>query len=182
MSNAQIHITGAAGCGVTTLGAALAERLGITQFDTDDYYWMPTVPPFRQKRDIPDRLRLLHAEFSTHPGWVLSGAMESWGDPLVPLLDLIIFMQVPTPVRLERLRARESIEHGAANCASGGWRHEETEEFLEWAAHYEDGTREGRTLQRHEDWLATVTCPVLRLNGIKPGSELVQETMAALRD
>ena len=165
---------------MTTLGAALAERLGITQLDTDDYYWMVTVPPFRQKRAIPDRLRLLRDEFSRYPGWVLSGAAESWGDPLVPLFDLIIFLQVPTPVRLERLRARESMEHGTANCAPGGWRHEETEEFLEWAAHYEDGTREGRTLQRHEDWLASVTCPVLRLDGTRVIGELVAQVVEAL--
>ena len=49
---AHIHITGASGAGVTTLGAALAERLGGAQFDVDDFFWMPTVPPFTDKRPV----------------------------------------------------------------------------------------------------------------------------------
>ena len=53
MSSHHLHITGAAGSGVTTLGAALADHLGITQLDTDDYYWMPPVSDYNLKRPIP---------------------------------------------------------------------------------------------------------------------------------
>ena len=177
MSKAQIHITGAAGCGVTTLGAALSERLGITQFDTDDYYWVLSDPPYREKNPIPERLRLLSEEFLDHDGWVLSGALESWGDPLIPLFDLVVFLSEPTPVRLERLRVREANNYGIENVSPGGWRHQETEDFLEWAAHYEDGTREGRTLERHEDWLATLACPVLRLDGTETVEALTKKVI-----
>ena len=38
-------ITGAPGCGVTTLGAALAARLDAVPIDTDDHFWVPTDPP-----------------------------------------------------------------------------------------------------------------------------------------
>ena len=44
----RIHITGASGFGVSTLGGALAARLGCAHLDTDDFYWLPTDPPYRE--------------------------------------------------------------------------------------------------------------------------------------
>jgi adenylate kinase family enzyme len=180
MSNHHIHITGASCCGVTTLGQALAERLGITQLDTDDFYWMAPVSDYEHKRPIPDRLRLLDKEFARLDGWVLSGALESWGDPIAHHFNLVIFLRVPTETRLKRLRHREVERYGEENIAPGGRHHQETEEFLDWASHYDDGTREGRTLKRHEDWLATMSCPVLHLDGELPTDELVEAVVSVL--
>jgi hypothetical protein len=81
---------------------------------------------------------------------------------------------------MQRLRAREAVHFGADVVAPGGWRHEETESFLEWASHYEDGTREGRSLEKHEAWLAMLPCPVLRLDGARPIAELVAEIRRAV--
>jgi adenylate kinase family enzyme len=43
---ARIHILGASGSGTTTLGAALADRLGHPHVDADSLFWLPTDPPF----------------------------------------------------------------------------------------------------------------------------------------
>jgi len=181
MTKAHIHITGASGCGVTTLGGALAAELGITQLDTDDYYWMPPVSEYNEKRPIPGRLQLLEQEFASLDGWVLSGALESWGDPIAHYFDVVIFLQVPTETRLKRLRQREAERYGAENIALGGRHHEETEAFIEWASLYDAGTHKSRTLKRHEDWLATMTCPVLCLDGELPTEDLVEAVMSVLR-
>jgi adenylate kinase family enzyme len=50
---------GASGAGVTSLGRAVADALAIPHHDTDDYFWQPTPPPYRDKREIADRLRLM---------------------------------------------------------------------------------------------------------------------------
>ncbi|HIP76906.1 MAG TPA: adenylate kinase, partial [Kiloniellaceae bacterium] len=55
----RLHITGASGSGTSTLGRALSEHLGIAQFDTDDFYWQPSDPPYTVKRSAEERLRLL---------------------------------------------------------------------------------------------------------------------------
>ena len=55
----RIGITGASGCGVTTLGQALAARLGAVHIDTDDHYWVETDPPYREKRDVAERMENL---------------------------------------------------------------------------------------------------------------------------
>jgi hypothetical protein len=106
---------------------------------------------------------------------VLSGSLEGWGNPIIPYFDLVVFLTTPTALRLQRLRAREATHFGADAVAAGGWRNQACEEFIEWASHYDDGSREGRNLTRHQAWLATLSCPVLRLDGSRPLSELIAE-------
>jgi adenylate kinase family enzyme len=180
MQTRRIHIMGASGAGVTTLGRALADALALPHHDTDDYFWIPTTPPYREQRDAAERLRLMREMFLPRADWVLSGGLSGWGDELVPHFDLVVFLKTSREVRMQRLRARETTHFGAEVVAPGGWRHEETESFLEWASHYEDGTREGRKLARHEAWLATLPCPVLRLDGARPLGELVSEVRSAV--
>jgi lysophospholipase L1-like esterase len=55
----RIHIFGASGSGTTTLASALSKKHGHHHFDADDFYWLPTDPPYQQKRTPSDRQRLL---------------------------------------------------------------------------------------------------------------------------
>jgi adenylate kinase family enzyme len=180
MKTRRIHVTGASGSGVTTLGRALADALALPCHDSDDYFWLPTAPPYRVQRDVAERLRLMEEMFLPRADWVLSGSLAGWGDPIIPKFDLVVFLRTPREIRLTRLRAREAAHFGADVIVPGGWRHEETESFIEWASHYEDGSREGRNLDKHLAWLAKLPCPVLRLDGSRPLSELVDEVRRAL--
>jgi adenylate kinase family enzyme len=168
----RVYITGASGCGVTTLGAALAARLGATHVDTDDHYWVATDPPYQVKREIPERVGLIRAAQARTGRWVVSGALERWGADALDDVELIVFLEAPTELRLERLRQRERARFGDS-LLPGGAMHETHREFIEWAAHYEDGTQPGRSRPKHEKWLAAVDVPVLRLDGARPTDELV---------
>ncbi len=145
MQSRRIHIMGASGSGVTTLGRALADHLALPHHDSDDYFWLPTVPPYQTQRAVADRLRLMHEMFLPRADWVLSGSLAGWGDELIPLFDMVVFVQTARDIRLQRLRAREAAHFGTDAVSPGGWRHEETESFIEWASHYDDGTRERNT-------------------------------------
>jgi adenylate kinase family enzyme len=181
MTAPHIHITGASGAGVTTLGRALAKRLGAVHLDTDDFYWSPAEPRYSVRRSVDERLRLLRDAFvaTGSRGWILSGAVSEWADPIANLFDLVVFVTAPTEVRLKRLRERERVRFGDA-VLPGGSRHREHEAFIEWAAAYESGTCEGRSLPRHEVWLAERRCPVLRLDGTLPVEALAEAAVAAL--
>jgi adenylate kinase family enzyme len=176
----RIHIMGASGAGVTSLGRALADALALSHHDADDYFWRPTTPPYREMREVADRLRLMREVFLDRADWVLSGSLDGWGDSLIPLFDLAVFLHTPTPIRLQRLRAREARRFGTDAIAPGGWRHQETEEFIDWASHYDDGSREGRNLERHQAWLAALPCRVLRFDGTRPLPDLVKEVCVAI--
>jgi adenylate kinase family enzyme len=181
MKTRRIHITGASGAGVTSLGRALADALTISHHDTDDYFWRPTTPPYREMREVADRIRLMREVFLDRSDWVLSGSLDGWGDPIIPFLDSVVFLYVPTAIRLNRLRARESRRFGPGAVAPGGSMHQQAEEFIAWASHYDDGTREGRNLARHQAWLAALPCRLLRLDGIRPLPDLVREVCLEFR-
>jgi adenylate kinase family enzyme len=138
MQSRRVHVTGASGSGTTTLGRALAAALASAHHDTDDYFWVPTTP-YQQKRDAADRLRLMHEVFLPRPDWVLSGSLTGWGDPLVPLFDLVVFLIAPAEFRVQRLRQRETRRFGADAVAPGAWRYRATEEFIAWASDYDHG-------------------------------------------
>src|SRR5262245_61255020 len=180
MKSRRIHITGASGSGATTLGRAVANALGVPHHDTDDYFWQPTAPPYREKRDAADRLRLMREMFLPRAEWILSGSLQGWGDPVISHFGLVVFLYTGRDVRLRRLRDREAARFGAEAVAPGGWRHQETEDFIEWASHYDEGDRVSRTLEKHQCWLAALPCPVLRLDGASPLPELVTQVAAAI--
>jgi adenylate kinase family enzyme len=175
MKRHRIHLMGASGSGVTTLGRALAGRLALPHHDCDDYFWLPTAPPYQTTRPAIDRLHLMREIFLPRLDWVLSGTVTGWGDELVPLFDLVVFVVTPRELRLKRLRAREATHFGTDAVAPGGCRHKETEAFIEWTAHYEEGDREGRSLAKHEAWVAGLPCPVVRVDGARPVAELVEQ-------
>ena len=170
----RIHIVGAAGSGATTLGRAVATALGVPHHDTDDYLWLPSDPPYGEWRDRDERLALMRAIFIPRPDWVLSGSMDGWDAGLDGMFDLVVFLRAPTDVRVARLRNREARRLGTDKLPL------DTEDFVEWAAQYDSDAREGRSLQIHLAWLATLTCPVLTLDGTQPVATLTAEVLAAL--
>jgi adenylate kinase family enzyme len=161
----RVHIVGASGSGTTSLAAELAGRYGHRQLDTDDFYWRRTDPPFREKRPPEERLASLRTTLQEAKRWVLAGSLCGWGDPLIPEFELVVFLLVPTPVRLARLRAREIERYGRQAIAPGGALHEAHVEFLEWAGRYDTGDPEMRSRAMHEAWLAALPCSVVRLEG-----------------
>lgn len=179
LAGARIHVLGAAGSGTSTLAHALADRLSSQVFDTDDFYWVPTDPPFQRKRPVSDRIRLMEEVFLPRSDWVLSGSMVGWSGPVEPRLTHVIFLSVTSAVRLARLRARERRRHGAL-IAPGGPLWEAHRGFLDWAMNYEEPSFTGRSRRLHEAWLASLSVPVQRLDGTRPVQDLVADVVAAL--
>lgn len=153
-SPTRIHITGASGSGTTTLGRALAERMGLPFYDTDDFYWMPSVPLFQTKRTPAERNAALERELAPGKRFVSSGSVMLWGTSIEHTFDLVVFLLIPPDIRMARLIARETERFGAPDP-----------EFIEWAATYETAETSTRSLRLHEEWLAQQTCPILRLEG-----------------
>lgn len=167
----RIYITGASCAGVTTLGRNLATLLGVRQVDVDDFFWMPTNPPFTTKRPADERVTLIQQELG-NDNWVLTGSCMGWGDALLAPVDLMVFVVTPTPVRLERLAAREQQRFGN-RIAPGGDMHAIHVAFREWASQYDNPAFSGRNRAWHEAWLSEQTAPVLRVDGMNTPEKMV---------
>ena len=166
----RIHIIGASGSGTTCLARSLSAEYGHRHLDTDDFFWVRTNPPYREKRTPEERLTLLRKAFVPNP-WVLSGSLCGWGDPLIPEFELVVFLVVPAAIRLERLRVREIERYGEDAIAPGGELHRAHVEFLEWAGLYDRGGLDVRSRALHEAWLAKLPCSVVKLEGNLSASE-----------
>jgi hypothetical protein len=176
---ARIHIVGASGSGTSTLGAALAARLGIPHVDADSLFWLPTDPPFTTRRPANDRLEPLRNSLPVRGAWVFSGSALKWAASVEPFYDLVVVLHVDAAVRMERLRRREVAMHGA-RIEPGGDMAVASRAFLEWAAAYDTAGPEQRSLAAHEAWLASQTAPVLRLDSSAPVRDLVDGVLAGL--
>lgn len=165
----RILVTGASGSGTTTLGRALAHELEWGVFDADDYYWVPSHPPFQHKRERALRLSLLLADLDKVTSAVLSGSVLNWGLEIEDSFSVIIFLTLPESIRVARLRERELAQFGQVDA-----------DFLEWAAQYDEGKMTGRSLARHEQWLAERSCEIVRLDGDLSVEERVARSLAAM--
>lgn len=163
----RVLVTGASGCGTTTLGRALAQAWAVPHADADDYFWEPTEPPFTHRRPAGDGVALMRRLFLPRRAWVLSGSLVGWAEPVADHLDAVVFLTAGTRERLRRLDERERRMHAGAPVDEAALR-----EFLTWAASYDDEASRGRTRAAHERWLAARRCPVLRLDATAPAAQV----------
>jgi hypothetical protein len=165
-------VLGASGSGTTTLARALANHWSVPHADADDYFWVPTDPPYVEKRPEGDRLSLMRSVFVPREAWVLSGSMIGWGDGVVDECDAIVFLALDPEERIRRLRAREVHRRADRPFDADAW-----EAFLEWARGYDDPAFDGRSLVAHERWLAERRQPVLRLDSAARPEELLHAVL-----
>lgn len=171
----HIHILGASGSGTTTLAKALCTELNYARFDSDDYFWIKTDPPFTMKRPVEDRRALLKNDLEKAEKWILSGSNCSWGDFLMDYYNLVIFLYVPPQIRMERLVQREIARYGLDRISPGGDLDEAHQVFIKWASEYDEGDMEIRSLALHNEWMKQLKCPVLRIEG----DQTIDERVAA---
>ncbi len=175
----RLLVTGASGAGSTSLGRALADRLSIPHGDSDDYFWLPTVPPYQDPRPAAERLSLMESVFLPRDSWVLSGSLMGWGEPVMPRVDAVVFLTLGARERLARLESREAGRYGEA-IAPGGPLAQAHREFLEWAQGYDDPDFDGRSLASQTRWLASFDLPGLRLDTGTTVAELADQVIAWL--
>jgi adenylate kinase family enzyme len=173
----SIHILGAPGSGVSSLGRALAQRLGYRHLDTDDFHWFTEdALPYRRRRNPDHRRKLLEEALDQETPWVLSGALCGWGDVFVPRFRAVIYLWLPAAVRLARIREREAARYGLERIQAGGDLNLVFEKFCTWAAEYDDPNAiHLRSKQQELQWIQHLSVPVLRLDTEAPLEEMVDQ-------
>lgn len=123
---------------------------------------------------MEDRYKMLLNDLSGKVSWIISGSMDSWCEPFLPLFQLAVFLYAPTEIRISRLKDRELKKYGNRILA-GGDMELHHKDFLNWALQYDDGQMAGRSLKRHEEWITTLPCPVLRIEGDYPVEIIIKK-------
>lgn len=180
----RIHVMGAPGSGISTLGRQLAERLGYPHFDADDFHWFTDDPePYRRRRNPEHRRRLMEAVLHPEKNWVLTGSVCDWGDIFAPRFEALVFGWAPAEVRMARIQERERLRYGPERLSEGGDLNGVFIKFLNWAAAYDAPDGRSRTRAYELDWMARhCLCPQLELD-MQPGTAyLLDRVLEWLRE
>src|SRR5699024_8229077 len=131
---------------------------------------------FAEQRSVPARREMLEKDMITYKNIILSGAVCGWGDDFKHYFDLVIFLWIPQHIRMKRLEQREFQRYGK-EIVAGGNKHELSKKFLEWASLYDHAGLEVRSKTLHENWMAELSCPILRIEGNYSVEERVEIVM-----
>jgi len=167
-----IIIFGASGAGSTSLGKEIARRLDYHHLDIDDYLWRwDTEIPLTVTCSREERAQRLMNDIKKHPDFVISGTIFTDRDLFEPFLDFAVFISTPPNICAKRVHAREHARWGARVLPGGDMYkttrfHGDFNDYVANAQTYEtaDASKFGRYL--HEQWIADLPCPVLRVDGL----------------
>ncbi|MCL2402547.1 MAG: shikimate kinase [Oscillospiraceae bacterium] len=166
-----IIITGSSGSGKTTLGQEVANQLGYEYFDIDDYiYRFDVEVPYTVMYPREERISRLMGDISKFPHFVMAGSMNSFNAPFVPLFDLAVYHTAPAEIRAERYQSR-AIARWGDRVLPGGDMYEINCDGILMVHQYDVPGAKYEKQSMHEQWLATLPCPVLRTDGTLPVAE-----------
>lgn len=156
-----ILICGLNGAGKSTLGRILADRIGYEFIDNEDLYFPKADPssPFSGIRSREEVIRLLEDRISRNNRFVFAAVKGDYGDQLLTALDHIVLIDVPKSIRSRRVRDRSFSRFGE-RILPGGDLHDQEEAWFSLT----DSRPENYTTE----WLKTVSCPVIRVDGTLP--------------
>ncbi len=177
-------IMGPSGAGKTTLGELVAKELGYTFVDIDEYIWRKdTAIPFSAMYPKAEKISRLMEAISNCEHFVMAGSMNSFHQHFDPYFELVVYLYAEAQIRVKRVHQRELGWFGE-RVLEGGDLYQDHHRMLRDIAGYDDGMGSS-TLQQHENWVKSLQCNVIRLNGADPlekNLKIIVETVTAARE
>ena len=168
-----IQICGLNGCGKSTLAKALSDELHAHYIDNEYLYFSRTAEddPYESPRSQEEVERLLMEEVLAHPDFVFAAVRGDYGKDVIPLYDYVVMIDVPKEIRAQRIRNR-SFQKFGERMLPGGDLFEQEQAFFQMVSDRDD--------EYVESWLATLTCPVIRVDGTAPVAESLRQILAQI--
>lgn len=159
-----IFICGLNGAGKSTLGKALAEKLQFHFIDNEDLYFPKTdlnyIYAFSRTREEVGKLLL--EEIKTHENFIYTSVTGDYGEEVRSLFRYIVYIYLPREIRIQRVKDR-SFQRFGDRILPGGDLYESEERFLNFV--------KGRSENMVEEWVKSMKCPVIRVDGMKSVEE-----------
>ena len=157
-----ILVCGLNGAGKSTLAKALAERINHRFIDIEDIYFSrqdnPDYP-YEKSRPYEEVVSMLTNIVNGENDFVLASVTGRFGDEFISNLKCVISIEVPKEIRLKRVYNRSYILFGEKSCKGGDY-YEQVKSFHDFCA--------SRDENLVNDWLSTICCPIIRVDGMLP--------------
>lgn len=151
-----IIVFGLNGCGKSTIGKELANLLNYKHMDIEDYYFMESEIPYSIERTREDCLNLMLDDIKKHENFVMSAVTGDFGEEIVSMYGLGVFITAPHAIRMERVEQR-AINKFGDRVKEGGDMYQSEKAFMDFV--------KTRTLTKVEKWSETLKCPILHVDG-----------------
>ena len=153
-----ILMCGLNGAGKSTLGRMLADRMGYEFIDNEELYFpkRDLSYMYSSPRNEEEVIRLLEKRVSENERFIFAAVRGNYGDKLIASLDHIVLIEVPKQIRSQRVRERSYQKFGDRMLPGGDLYDKESKWFLQ---------TDSRPETFVTDWLKTVDCPVIRIDG-----------------
>ena len=168
-----IMVCGLNGSGKSTFGRALADKLGFFFIDNEHLFFdrSSNDEPYANPRSHEDAIELLMDNVLNNPDFVFAAVKGDYGKDIIPLYNYVIVIEVPKEMRLERVRNRSYSKFGA-RMLKGGDLYEQEENFFRFI--------ESRENDYVDNWIETLSCVVLRVDGTKPVEENISYILSKI--
>lgn len=169
-----IQVCGLNGCGKSTLGRALAQKIGFHFIDNEELFFTRNAAdePYQNPRSRAEVEKLLMEEVRRHGDFVFAAVKGDYGSAILPLYRYAVLIEVPKEIRLRRVRDR-SFQKFGGRMKPGGDLYESEEAFFQTVA--------ARPEDYAESWVRTLPCPVVVVDGTRPVEENVERLAGLLR-
>lgn len=159
-----IIVCGLNGSGKSTLGKVLAEKLCFHFIDIEDLYFPKTDPEYiyASPRSCEEVEKLLWSEIRAYEDFVFASVKGDYGDTISSFFQYAVLIDVPKDIRLQRVRER-SFQKFGKRILLGGDLHEKEERFFDFV--------KSRSENAVEEWVRSLKCPILRIDGTKSVEE-----------
>lgn len=160
-----ILICGLNGVGKSTIGRKLAKHLSYQFIDAEDLYFPKDDQSyaFSNPRSEEEVIRILNEQIKRN--FIFAAVKGNYGEKLTSQLDFAVIVEVPKKIRLERIRKRSLEKFGNRISVGGDLAQKENAWFT---------LVDNRPENYVSDWLKTLNCPVIRVDGTCPVEKNVE--------
>lgn len=169
-----ILVYGLNGSGKSTLGKELAEKLGFYFIDNEDLYFPKLNPEYLydSPRSDAEVEELLMNEVRVHENFVFTAVKGNYGVDILSFYKYVVLIDVPKDIRLQRAKNRSYQKFGD-RMLQGGDLYEREEAFFDFVS--------SRKENEVEDWVQSLTCSIIRVDGTKPIEDNIAFIMEQLQ-
>lgn len=169
-----ILLCGLNGVGKSSIGRMLAKRMSYQFIDNEDLYFPKNdkLYMFSNPRSKEEVIHILEEKISKEDKFIFAAVKGNYGEKFLAQIDYVILVEVPKKIRMDRVKMRSAQKFGDRILADGDLAEKENAWFSLVNSRPENYVTE---------WLETVTCPIIRIDGTLPIEENVDYLLSILQ-